>query len=108
MKNIMFIVSVAFAALTFAASPTITGVTAQQRYPWNGKVDISYTITGDISAIAHEPYMVNVLKVSAMDRATGSNYVARAFSLSRDTCLNAGTHKLVWDMDAEGNIFLMI
>ncbi len=31
------------------AAPTITGVTAQQRYPWNGKVDISYTVTGDIA-----------------------------------------------------------
>ena len=36
------------------AAPTITGVTAQQRYPWNGKVDISYTVTGDIAAEAKQ------------------------------------------------------
>ena len=41
-----------FAAI--AATPTITGVTAQQRYPWNGKVDISYTVTGDIAAEAKQ------------------------------------------------------
>ena len=30
----------------FAADPAIT-VSAQQRYPWNGLVDINFTITGD-------------------------------------------------------------
>ena len=46
MKKIITISLVTgFVALTFAMSPTITGVTAQQRYPWNGKVDISYTVT---------------------------------------------------------------
>ena len=80
MKWLMVEMASFYMAFTmFAATPTITGVTAQQRYPWNGKVDISYTITGDISAIAHEPYMVNVLKVSAMDlflfSSTTRNYL---------------------------------
>ena len=30
----------------FAADPAIT-VSAQQRYPWNGLVDVHFTITGD-------------------------------------------------------------
>ena len=30
----------------FAADPTIT-VSARQRYPWNGLVDVHFTITGD-------------------------------------------------------------
>ena len=31
----------AFAALS------VTDVSAQQRYPWNGMVDVSFTITGE-------------------------------------------------------------
>ena len=31
---------------TFAADPTIS-VEARQRYPWNGLVDLHFTITGD-------------------------------------------------------------
>ena len=31
---------------SFAADPGIT-VSARQRYPWNGLVDINFTITGD-------------------------------------------------------------
>ena len=84
---------------TFAA-PTITGVTAQQRYPWNGKVDIDYTVSGDIAATAKEQGLITSLKVTATDRATGTSYTAT--SLSGDTSLANGTHKIVWDMDAQG------
>ena len=36
----------ALALTFFAAEPGIT-VSARQRYPWNGLVDINFTITGD-------------------------------------------------------------
>ena len=88
-----------------AETPTITGVTAQQRYPWNGKVDISYMVTGDIAAVAKEKGMVTSLKVTATDRVTGANYVASASALSGDTGLGAATHHLVWDMSADGLTF---
>ena len=35
-----------FAGEAFAAS-TVSDVVARQRWPWNGKVDIDYTLTGD-------------------------------------------------------------
>ena len=58
MKSILTTLVVVAATITSytadAAAPTITGVTAQQRYPWNGKVDISYTVTGDIAAEAKQ------------------------------------------------------
>lgn len=38
--------SFALAITSFAADPAIT-VEALQRYPWNGLVDINFTITGD-------------------------------------------------------------
>ena len=80
------------------ADPAITGVTAQQRYPWNGKVDITYTVSGDIETIAQSQGLI--LKVSATDQETGTSYTAS--SLSGDTSLADGTHSIVWDMDADG------
>ena len=43
-------------ALLFAgaasAAPIVTSVTAQQRYPWNGLVDIVVTIQGESNDVA--------------------------------------------------------
>ena len=86
-----------------AATPTITGVTAQQRYPWNGKVDISYTVTGDIAAEANQKALVTSLKVTANDKVANKTYTAT--KLSGDMAFTAGTHKFVWDLDAEGLAF---
>ncbi len=87
----------------FAATPTITGVTAQQRYPWNGKVDISYTVTGDIAAEAKQRAVFTSLKVMAIDKVANTTNIAT--KLSGDTALTAGTHKFVWDMNADGLTF---
>ena len=87
------------ATATFAA-PAITSVTAQQRYPWNGKVDITYTVSGDIAATAKEQELITSLKVTVTDRTSGTSYTAT--SLSGDTGLGNGMHSLVWDMDAQG------
>ncbi len=84
---------------TLLASPSITNVTAQQRYPWDGKVDITYTTT-DIAATAMEQGLITSLKVTATDGETSQIYTA--MSLSGDTSLADGTHCIVWDMWAQG------
>ena len=86
--------------MAYAATPTITGVTAQQRYPWNGKVDIAYTVTGDIAEEAKQRALLTSLKVTAIDRI--ANTTNTATQLSGDLSLEEGTHAIVWDMDAEG------
>ena len=101
LTNGLIAIGMAFSAI--AATPTITGVTAQQRYPWNGKVDISYTVTGDIAAEAKERGLLTSLKVTATDRDANTTYTAT--SLSGDKTLAAGTHSIVWDMDAQGLSF---
>jgi len=54
MKKMMmcavFVMGLGLAAL--ADTPTVTSVTAQQRYPWNGFVDIVVTISGTESEVA--------------------------------------------------------
>ena len=37
-----------------AAVPTVSDVTARQRYPWNGKVDISFTLSGGDAYVSLE------------------------------------------------------
>ena len=67
---------VGVASIVYAAMPTITGVTAQQRYPWNGKVDISYTVTGDIAEEAKQQAVLTSLKVSAIDMVANTTITA--------------------------------
>lgn len=103
-KRVASVIGIAIMGMSaFAATPTITGVLAQQRYPWNGKVDISYTVTGDIAAEAKQRAVFTSLKVTAQDKVANKTYTAT--KLSGDTALTAGTHNFVWDMDAEGLMF---
>lgn len=103
MKKIVTLLAALFSFAAVFAAPTITGVTAQQRYPWNGKVDISYTVNGDIAAHCSECSLIPSLKVTATDKSASKTYTAT--SLSGDTKLTAGTHKIVWNMDAQGLSF---
>lgn len=102
-KKCVTAVIISATAIVACATPTITGVTAQQRYPWNGKVDISYAVTGDVAGEAKQTASVALLKVTATDRVANKTYTAT--KLSGDMALTAGTHSLVWDMDAEGIAF---
>ena len=48
MKLLSFVLVVT--GLTVNAAPYITNVVAKQRYPWNGKVDVSYEVVGDVTS----------------------------------------------------------
>ena len=84
------------------ATPTITSVTAQQRYPWNGKVDIAYTVTGDIAGMALMNGLITTLKVTATDMVANTSYTATTAALSGATTLTEGDHAIVWDLDLQG------
>ena len=103
-QSVMIVVASALIAVHAAfAVPAVSGVTAQQRYPWNGKVDISYTVTGDIAEEAKQQAVLTALKVTAIDMVANTTNIAT--QLSGDRALTAGTHKFVWDMNAEGLTF---
>ena len=84
------------------ATPTITSVTAQQRYPWNGNVDIAYTVTGDIAGMALMNGLITTLKVTATDMVANTSYTATTAALSGATTLTEGDHAIVWDLDLQG------
>jgi hypothetical protein len=97
LRAIAAIAAVMMAGHVFADAPTITGVTARQRRPWNGKVDITFMVAGDVTEQGPA-----ALSVSAADRENGTNYVAEASALSGDTGTAAGAHHVVWDLNAQG------
>ncbi len=80
-------------------SATIENVVARQRYPWNGLVDISFEVVGDPTADLPEGKVAE-LSVEMTDRTTGKKYVAT--NLTGDTNPTEGSHRVIWDMTAQG------
>ena len=87
--------------IVYVETATISHVMAQQRYPWNGKVDITYTLTGDVTA-GFSPEAEIALSVTASNRVDGTTYAADVFTLSGDSGPAEGTHHVVWDLNAQG------
>lgn len=93
----------ALAAMTAYADIAfeVKDVEAHQRYPWNGKVDIDFTID---SAVEGSNFTVSV---SAEDTVGKTNVVLSAvryddkIPLSRLGKIAAGRHRLTWDGDAD-------
>jgi hypothetical protein len=83
----------------FAADPAIT-VSARQRYPWNGLVDINFIITGD----AGTKYDISF---TAKDMVGNTNIAMRTIRKSNGVAAAAkeqllpGTHNWVWDAAAD-------
>lgn len=82
---------------TIPALGYIRNVTAKQRYPWNGKVDITYTLAEDTPELWPDS-----LTVTVKDKESGATYTAAASALSGDTGTEAGTHHVVWNLNVQG------
>ncbi len=95
----IILVSVISAVLSAYASPYITNVVAKQRYPWNGKVDISFEVVGDPTVALPEGKVAG-LSIEMKDKTTGKEYGAA--NLTGDIEPTEGIHNVVWDMLAQG------
>ena len=74
------------------AAPVVSDVRAMQRYPWNGMVDIDYTITGDASGC--------VAEIRVEDLQNGKMYAPSKFLSVIPT--TEGRHRVTWSTEAEG------
>ena len=92
MKTKLFAL-LAAAVCSFGQAATVSDVAARQRWPWNGKVDIDYTITGDDASD-------KVIAVQVTDHNTGTVYTPKSFQAIPST--GAGTHRITWDTAADG------
>lgn len=81
-------------AVTSVAAPTVTDVKAKQRYPWNGLVDITYTVSGDVS-LMNQPTII----MTAIDENTDLTYLVTTFSVPPK--MTEGTHTATWDTVAD-------
>ena len=93
----MFVCSCAFATLQYK----VANVEAHQRYPWNGKVDIDFTIesedaTADFKVTFEcKDHGGNTNIVMKTIRNNDKGDAATAFTLK------AGTYRFTWDADAD-------
>ena len=83
---------------TFAGEATATGVTAQQRYPWNGLVDITVTIQGEAEDLPN-----TICTFAATNSATKAEIPVEHIT-QNGTDTGSGTswtRKFVWDAKAD-------
>ena len=87
------------ASTVLAADPAIT-VSARQRYPWNGLVDVHFTITGDAGTKYDTSF-------TAKDMVGNTNIAMRTIRKADGTAaatreqLLPGTYNWVWDAAAD-------
>ena len=88
-------VSSAFVA--FAATPTVSNVTAKQRYPWNGMVDITCTVSGISGTTGPLKFDVAVVNSGSI-HSISQFWVLKDGTNSIDRVVHTnGTYHLVWD-----------
>ena len=92
MNKVISVLLLTVTSVAFAAAPTVTINKVQQRYPWNGMVDIDYTITGDATGCK--------LEIGVEDKESGTKYLPTKFFSVLPVA--AGKHRVTWSTEAEG------
>jgi len=72
MKKLIASLFIVSAACALAATESVTGVSAKQRWPWNNLVDVDFTLAGKVG----ETYRV---EVEAQNALGGTRYSAKTF-----------------------------
>ena len=100
-KHLLFVAAICAAACAFA-DPTITIDRVQQRYPWNGLVDIDYTVSG-----VEVPTDYTVTFAWSSETA-GQADVAATFAeiAGCDLPTADGSYRVTWNAAADGLDFL--
>ena len=99
----------AWNALGDYTTGTVSGLTAKQRYPWNGLVDISFTLSGPESRYC---IAVTAIKTPTSPTPTGTDYRRLLVRTLRDkvgktidasTAFAPGAVSIVWDADRDAS-----
>ena len=95
--QVSFSLVMCVAWFALAATPTVSNVTAKQRYPWNGMVDITCTVSG-ISETADNLEFVVAAVNSGILHNISQFWVVKNGTNSTDRQVHTnGTYHLVWD-----------
>ena len=95
MKQIIFAVALAVGTVS-AFALEVSNVSARQRWPWNGLVDVDFTLSGAESSATW--YRVGV--VASWQGVAGKGVAAKTFVTDPVVC-GDGQHRLVWNMEAD-------
>lgn len=87
MKTLIASLVVLSALFAQADAESVTGVTAKQRWPWNGIVDVDFTLSGK----AGEQYRIEVGATSAKS----GTFFAKTYLT--EPVMAAGQHRISWD-----------
>ena len=97
---IMMLMGVGVALNSAIATPAVSDISVRQRYPWNGLVDLKFTVTGT-SGTRYDTFF------TAKDMVGGTNVVMKTIRKSDGTIAAAkeqllpGTYNWVWDAPAD-------
>ena len=98
-QGLLAVVALGMSLAAFAVDPLIS-VSIRQRYPWNGLVDINFTITGDAGTKYDTSF-------TAKDMVGNTNIAMRTIRKADGTAAAAkeqllpGTYSWVWDAVAD-------
>ena len=103
MKSIALAAIMTMAWGAQADGPQIRNETAKQRYPWNGLVDISCTVSGIVGTTNGLKFAVAaVMPDSGAARKVSHFWVVRDGTNSTDYAVHTnGDYRLVWDAQAD-------
>ena len=104
MKNNFRVLMVLFAVSLAGRSAfgySVTVDQAVQRYPWNGVVDIDYTVTAEANEISA---CDDVLSFTVRNNVTGENYPVLTV-LQGLVPMMAGRHRITWLANRDGATF---
>ena len=92
MKKLVLGVSAALCALAVSAAVAVKDVSCRQRYPWNGLVDIDYTVESDDAAA--DVYVFP----QGRDNVSGASLQMRTLSgAGANGPVKPGTRRMTWD-----------
>ena len=78
--------------------PIVRNVSARQRWPWNGLVDVDYEIDGHDSLLAD----LKVRIVFMEQGGAGRTWTAKTFLTGAEPSTERGAHRATWDAKADG------
>ena len=91
--------SVANDAMTNTATVVMTSLTAKQRFPWNGKVDIDFSFSSTIPEAFAFIHFKAEYKNANNETVTVSMKTFDQFTTA--FCTNAGTYRVTWNSTAD-------
>ena len=97
-KAVCALVVMGIGLVAYSATPTVTSVTAQQRYPWNGLVDIVVTFNGAESDVAK----ANCTFAATNSATKTALAIAHVTQQGEDTGSGTTwTRRFIWDTNAD-------